>query len=164
MYELSPEPKYVDFVFVLADHLLTQQNLDSDDDVYGSFHSLPSANTGLYLEGLTDAIHAAELAGDRERAARYRQRALMAYPWLLWLQYDERSSAGLPDPTRAVGGVRSPWPSTSAVPLDTLRGRQVLPRGRRRRCTTGRRWHLASAWTGRLQHAIGSVQVPFGSA
>ena len=67
LYEQTGERKYADYVFFLSDQLLTKQNLDSDDEAYGSFHSVPSANTGGYMEGLGDALHVARLTGDEVR-------------------------------------------------------------------------------------------------
>ena len=106
LYEQSPEPKYADYVFKLSKHLLTQQNLDSDDEVYGSFHILPSANTGSYMEGLADAIHLAQLIGNDELLKLYQERAKMGYRWLLSLQYTELDQSSLKRPEIAMGGIR----------------------------------------------------------
>jgi hypothetical protein len=106
LYRQTGEQKYVDYVFFLSDQLLTQQNLDADDEVYGSFHSLPSANTGSYMEGLTDAIHIARLVGDKGRLQVYQERAKMGYRWLFMLQYGKSESAALKRPAMAQGGFR----------------------------------------------------------
>ena len=106
LYEQSQEPKYADYVLLLSDHLLTQQNLDSDDEVYGSFHGLPSANTGSYLEGLGDAIHFARLTGDSSRLKLYEERAKMGYGWLSLLQYTEADADHLNRPEMSIGGFR----------------------------------------------------------
>jgi hypothetical protein len=107
LYEQTRERKYADYVFFLSDHLLTQQNLDSDDEVYGSFHSWPSANTGSYMEGLGDAIYLAQLAGDEKRLTRCHERAKMGYRWLLELQYTPSKAANLKRPEMALGGFRT---------------------------------------------------------
>jgi len=107
LYEQSPEPKYADYVLMLSEHLLTQQNLDSDDEVYGSFHILPSANTGSYMEGLGDAIHLAELIGDEELLKLYQEHAKMGYRWLLSLQYTEADQSLMKRPEMAMGGIRT---------------------------------------------------------
>jgi len=108
LYEQTEKQKYVDYVFYLTDHLLTQQNLDSDDKVYGSFHSWPSANTGSYMEGLGDAIYLAQLVGDKRRIQHYQERAKMGYRWLLLLQYNENSDlSNLVHPEFALGGFRT---------------------------------------------------------
>lgn len=107
LYEQSREPKYADYAFLLSEHLLTQQNLDGDDQVYGSFHGFPSANTGSYMEGLGDAIRLAQLTGDSERLKLYVERAKMGYRWLLLLQYTEADKNHLKHPEMAMGGFRT---------------------------------------------------------
>ena len=106
LYEQTGEGKYADYVFFLSDQLLTQQNLDGADEAYGSFHGVPSANTGSYMEGLVDAIHAAQLVGDKERLQLYQERAKMGYRWLFTLQYGESDAAALKRPDIAQGGFR----------------------------------------------------------
>jgi hypothetical protein len=106
LYEQSPEQKYADYVLLLSDHLLTQQNLDSDDQVYGSFHGLPSANTASYMEGLADAIYLTRLIGDQKRLSRYQECAKMGYRWLLLLQYTEAHGSQLERPEMGIGGFR----------------------------------------------------------
>ena len=107
LYEQTGEGEYADYVFFLADQLLTQQNLDSDDEVYGSFHGVPSANTGSYMEGLGDAIHIARLVKDEKRLRLYQERAKMGYGWLLILQYKKSDAAALKRPNLAQGGFRN---------------------------------------------------------
>jgi hypothetical protein len=106
LYEQTGERKYVDYVFFLSDHLLTQQNLEADAEAYGSFHNVPSANTGSYMEGLGDAIHVARLVEDKKRLKLYQERAKMGYRWLFLLQYGESDAATLKRPDMAQGGLR----------------------------------------------------------
>ena len=106
LYEQTGKKKYADYVFFLSDQLLTQQNLDGDDETYGSFHGNPSANTGSYMEGLGDAIHVARLAEDERRLRLYQERAKMGYRWLFMLQYGESDAAALKRPEMAQGGIR----------------------------------------------------------
>ena len=107
LYGQTGESKYADYVFLLSDYLLTQQNLDSDDKVYGSFHGAPSANTGSYMEGLGDAIHLAKLTGDQKRLKHYQERAKIGYRWLFLLQYAEMDVTHLKRSEIAVGGFRT---------------------------------------------------------
>ena len=107
LYEQTGEQKYANYVFFLGDQLLMQQNLDGNDAVYGSFHSIPSANTGSYMEGLGDAIHVARLVKDERRLKLYQERAKMGYRWLLLLQYKEVDAAALKRPKMAQGGFRN---------------------------------------------------------
>ena len=67
LYEQSGDLKYSEYAFKLSDRLLKQQNLDTKDTVYGSFHGIPSANTGSYMEALGDAVHLAKLVKDQPR-------------------------------------------------------------------------------------------------
>ena len=90
----------------MGDQLLTKQNLDSNDEAYGSFHSVPSANTGGYIEGLGDALHVARLTGDEVRLQVYQERAKMGYRWLFMLQYGESDVEALKRPDMAQGGFR----------------------------------------------------------
>ena len=106
LYEQTGDSKYADYVFFLSDRLLTQQNLDGDDEVYGSFHGFPSANTGSYMEGLGDALHLAQLVADERRLQRYREHAKMGYRWLFLLQYTALDTTNLHDPEMALGGIR----------------------------------------------------------
>ena len=106
LYEQTGEQKYADYVFFLSDQLLTQQNLDGDDEVYGSFHSVPSANTASYMEGLGDAIYVARLIEDEGRLWLYQERAKMGYRWLFLLQYGESDVTALKRPHIAQGGFR----------------------------------------------------------
>ena len=107
LYEDTREAQYADFAFRLSDFLLTQQNLDPDDEVYGSFHGLPTANTGSYMEGLGDAIHLARLTGDTGKLAGYQEYAKMGYRWLCQLQYTPDLAEGLAQPEWALGGIRT---------------------------------------------------------
>ena len=106
LYEQTGEKKYANYVFFLADQLLTKQNLDGDDESYGSFHRAPSANTGGYMEGLGDAIRVARLTEDERRLGVYQERAKMGYRWLFMLQYGESDAAVLKRPDLAQGGFR----------------------------------------------------------
>ena len=106
LYEQTGEQKYADYVFFLGDQLLTQQNLGADE-VYGSFHGVPSANTGSYMEGLGDAIHIARLVKDEGRLRLYQERTKMGYRWLFMLQYGESDAAALKRPDMAQGGFRT---------------------------------------------------------
>lgn len=106
LYQQTGKQRYADYVFFLSNRLLTQQNLDGDDEVYGSFHGLPSANTGSYMEGLGDAIYLAQIIGDKQRLQLYQDRAKMGYRWLLLLQYTESDIANLKRPEMAHGGFR----------------------------------------------------------
>lgn len=108
MYLQTRAQPYAEYVFQLTDYLLTQQNLDADDEVYGSFHHLPAINTAVYMEGLGDALRVAQAAGDQRRMDLYRERAKLGYRWLLVLQFTPRNiPPSWPQPEFALGGFRS---------------------------------------------------------
>ena len=106
LYEQTAEQRYADYVFFLGDQLLTKQNVDYNDEAYGSFHSNPSANTGGYMEGLGDAIHVARLTGDERRLRVYQERAKIGYRWLFELQYGASEAAAVERPSMTRGGFR----------------------------------------------------------
>ncbi len=106
LYEQAREPKYSEYAFYLTDRLLKQQNLDSDDEVYGSFHGVPSSNTGSYMEALGDAVHLAQLMKDQQRLKLYCERAKMGYRWLLMLQYVKSDPVDADHLGKTVGGFR----------------------------------------------------------
>lgn len=96
--------RYADYATMLTDYLISWQNVDGGDAVFGSFGSFPSISSASYLEGLGDAVQLTKATGDTEREAFYRRRALMGYIWLLPLQYGSSELARLPTPRRALGG------------------------------------------------------------
>jgi hypothetical protein len=106
MYEQIPDQKYADYALKLIKRLLIQQNMDSRDEVYGSFHGLPSANTGSYMESIADIIHLTQMIEDRELTLAYKERAKMAYRWLFSLQYTEDDVSEFKKPEMVIGGVR----------------------------------------------------------
>ncbi|MFH1809668.1 MAG: hypothetical protein ABIJ09_13055 [Pseudomonadota bacterium] len=105
LHQQTGASRYAHFGLQLSDFLLTQQNLDLDDQIAGSFHAFPSANTATYLEGLAEGLRLALQHGDAERAARYRQHLLLGLRWLGVLQIDDVDATYASDP-RARGGVR----------------------------------------------------------
>ena len=106
LYEQTGESKYSEYVFSLSDRLLRQQNLDSSDAVYGSFHGVPSANTGSYMEALGDAVHLAQLVDDQRRRKLYCERAKMGYRWLLMLQCVKSGLSDSVHLEKSLGGFR----------------------------------------------------------
>ena len=104
MYLETGEEGYTEYVNELADDLVSLQNLDPNDAVFGSFGSFPSIASTSFLEGLGDVLQLTQTNGDTAREARYRQRALIGYSWLLSLQYAEGQPAALTSAGRAIGG------------------------------------------------------------
>ena len=106
LYEQAGDRKYADYVFLLCDHMLTEQNAMVGEETCGSFHGSPSVNTASYLEGLADGIQVARLMEDSERLRLYQERGKMGYRWLFGLQYEEAEAATLARPEMARGGFR----------------------------------------------------------
>ncbi|MEQ9423051.1 MAG: hypothetical protein RJQ09_01440 [Cyclobacteriaceae bacterium] len=90
LYLETHDQKYATFVFKMIERMLYRQNLDPEDGVfYGSFDGLPTVFTSTSMEALGDAIRLADALEDKEKSKRYRSRALIAYKWLIHLQYSE---------------------------------------------------------------------------
>lgn len=106
MFDVTGDVRYAEKAYLLADHLIGEQNLDSQLESYGSFHAIPSANTGSYLEGLADVVHLAKMHGDTKRQKRYAERVKIGYFWLLKLQIHEDLSHDFNEPQKALGGFR----------------------------------------------------------
>jgi hypothetical protein len=104
MYATTHEPAYSDYAAKLTDYVLTLQNMDETNDVYGSFGNFPSIASASYLEALGDAVKMTEDNGDSQRKALYTRRAQSGYRWLLTLQYSKGNVAGLRASERALGG------------------------------------------------------------
>ncbi len=107
LYLLTNQTNYAQWAFNLADRLLTEQNVEPGDEVLGSFHALPTANAGAYLEGLLESLTLATKLLEKEREAFYRYRCTIALRWVLGLQYHQDSAVGLKNPQRAVGAIRT---------------------------------------------------------
>jgi uncharacterized protein YyaL (SSP411 family) len=102
MYFVTKNQEYADFTFEMCDFGLTWQNLDPKYNVYGSIYPLPDVFTSTTFEGIGDAIKVAEISGNQDLAKKYKQRSLIAYHWILKLQYHE----GHDVPKDAIGGFR----------------------------------------------------------
>ncbi len=107
LYLQTQESRYADYVIKLADLLIRQQNIDPDDQVYGSFHGVPSINTSSYLEGLADAFLLTQKIGDAKREKLYADRLKMGYRWILLLQSTEVDGQDIANPQQALGGFQS---------------------------------------------------------
>jgi hypothetical protein len=104
IYSETGERRYADYVTRMADYLVSRQNMDRRDKVFGSFGPFPSITSASYLEGLGDALQLTQDTKDLAREANYRQRAQIGYSWLISLQFGENNAAGLLSPRRTVGG------------------------------------------------------------
>ncbi len=117
LYATEPDDAYAEYVFYLADALVTGM-LDGDiyalPDELGRFYNPArpdwgpshSSSTGIYVEGLTYAYELALARGDEVRAERYRAAILLGTRSLIQVQWTPDSAAQLKNPERAVGALR----------------------------------------------------------
>jgi len=102
LYEIVPDEKYAAFVFKMCNNTLLQQNLNKKRITSGSFGSVPSVFTSTSFEGIGDAVYLAQLTGNKNLEEKYIERSIIAYQWLLQLQYTRNDSV----PEEAVGGFK----------------------------------------------------------
>jgi len=105
-YRLTDDEEFLDFCFEMTDIQVTRQSLINDIDKLGNSlygHILgPTVNTGVYLEGIGDALRVAESVEDTERINSYHNCLKAGIEWILKLQYRKKSQLGRPQ--RAFGG------------------------------------------------------------
>lgn len=106
--------RYADFVFAMNDYLVNLQieNGAAPLSIYaGGFdvsgRGRAGMNTGVYLEGLADAIRTADAFGETQRAARYRQAAWRAARFVMQLRFREEECYYVQSPQEVLGGVRN---------------------------------------------------------
>ena len=92
LYTITGDEKYSDFVFKMCDFTLRRQNLNSKRQVYGSFDPLPTVFTSTSFEGIGDALMVCKLLGDEKKYEQYKSRSIIAYKWLMGLQYTGEDS------------------------------------------------------------------------
>ena len=106
--------EYADFVFEMSDWLAdTQMDAAAAPapimvgglDVYG--RRWAGISTGVYVEGLADAVRTAEAFGETARAARYREVVRKADRFILQLRFREEECFFVHSPTEVVNGVRN---------------------------------------------------------
>lgn len=102
LYCLQPKEKYATFVYKMSDKILKHQNLNKRSIAYGSLFSAPSVFASTWFEGIGDAVKMAKFKQDTIHAKKYAERSLIAYQWLMKLQYQQGDSV----PQQAVGGFR----------------------------------------------------------
>lgn len=118
--ELVPDDENAASTFALLDWVLGYQ---ADQGRHaGAFYNdhqadTPGFTTALYVEGLAAGSQLAARRGERARAARYREAAAAAVPFLDGLVLTDEEAAVLPNPALARGGVR-PSHLGSAVRID----------------------------------------------
>lgn len=118
LYKLTGDAALRDFVFEMNDWLLPHQQWGGsvDFDHWGRFYSPnkpeygpPHASaTGVYLEGLVDALALAREAGDALRAASYKQAIERGIRSLAQLQFrDDLDAYYVSQKERVIGAIRT---------------------------------------------------------
>ncbi len=117
LHEHTKQRELADFVFEINDWLLPMQQWDGlTDDLRGRFYDPGhrefgpphAASTGVYLEGLADALALARALGDDARAAAYRQAVERGLRSLRQLQFrDERDAFYVSRKERVLGALRT---------------------------------------------------------
>ncbi|MBD3256513.1 MAG: hypothetical protein GF383_15565 [Candidatus Lokiarchaeota archaeon] len=105
-YELTGDQIYLDFCFEMTDIQIDRQYLVEEIDELGNplygYILGPTVNTGVYLEGIGDALRVAKDVLDSERAQKYHNCLKAGVEWVLTLQY--RKESQLTCPNRGFGG------------------------------------------------------------
>ncbi len=105
-YELTDYSRFRDFCFNMTDTQISRQNLIYDKDELGNelygYILGPTVNTGVYLEGIGDALRIAKLIHDYKRIAEYSNSLKAGIEWVLSLQFRKKSQLACPN--RGYGG------------------------------------------------------------
>jgi hypothetical protein len=106
LYNVIPERKYAEFVFLMQDWLTSEQYTENMSDIrylggYGP--GTPTVSAGSKTEGVADAYLLAKKLNDEERAAQYKRSMMLAAEFLVRLQFTEEITSIHPDPDVAIG-------------------------------------------------------------
>jgi hypothetical protein len=112
LFRLTRERPYADFVFEMADAILSIQHVGTSvpyPDYVGGYRSfrVPGVTSATYNEGVLEAYDLARQVGDRERAARYQRAALLGALFTLRLQFTRENVYCVPHADRVLGAFRA---------------------------------------------------------
>lgn len=117
LYRLVPEDHIARYIFEMSDWLLEHQQWggDLDPDLWGRFYSPGkpygpphASSTGVYMEGMIDAMLLARELDDAGRAAAYEQSIWRGLRSIVQLQYkDDVDAFYVSRKTRVMGAVRT---------------------------------------------------------
>lgn len=118
LYRFTGDPALRDFIFEITDWLLPHQQWGGslESDYWGRFYTPSTPNygpphasaTGVYLEGLVDALALAHEIGDTVRAASYRQAVGRGIRSIAQLQYrDDLDAYYISRKERVIGAIRT---------------------------------------------------------
>ncbi|MHA1437309.1 MAG: hypothetical protein ACTSPD_07000 [Promethearchaeota archaeon] len=105
-YEITKNEDFLDFCFEMTDVQILRQHLVNDTDELGNYLygyiKNPTVNTGVYLEGIGDALRIAKEVNDSIRIQKYHDTLKAGIEWVLSLQF--RKPSQLACPNRGFGG------------------------------------------------------------
>ncbi len=105
-YELTENSDFLDFCFEMTDLQILRQNLIDNYDELGNklygYLKAPTVNTGVYLEGIGDALRVAKTVDDIIRVKKYHDCLKAGVEWELSLQFRDVEQLGVPN--KAFGG------------------------------------------------------------
>ncbi len=101
---LSQDPQFADFAYKMTDRILYWQNLDPNDEVYGSLFGVPTVFTATWMEGLGAALELAKYLDHSEKEQLYFKQLMISFNWLLRLQYSKNDLDELEYKKNALGG------------------------------------------------------------
>ncbi|MCA1692453.1 MAG: AMMECR1 domain-containing protein [Actinobacteria bacterium] len=114
---VGEDPALTSFAYEVADWALPFQSQKTGGILNDHQPDAPGATTAVYLEGLAEVWAAAQREGDRRRQQRYRSACERAVLFLDELVYQRRDTVVLPNPSWAIGGLRTSR-TTSQVRID----------------------------------------------
>jgi hypothetical protein len=112
LFRLTRERQYADFVFEMADAILSIQHVGPSvpyPDYVGGYRAprVPGVTSATYNEGVLEAYDLAKQAGDREQAARYQRAALLGALFTLRLQFTRENAYYVAHADRVLGAFRA---------------------------------------------------------
>jgi orotate phosphoribosyltransferase/AMMECR1 domain-containing protein len=106
LWRLKPDPRFAELAFEIVDWILEFQQEKSGAFLNDHQSDTPGYTTTLYLEASAAAASLALLIGDAERHHRYLEACRRGFQFLDGLILQERDASVLPNPARAIGGLR----------------------------------------------------------
>lgn len=112
LFRLTRDRQYADFVFEMADAILTIQHVGAAvpyPDYVGGYRAarVPGVTSATYNEGVLEAYDLARQTADRERAARYQRAAVLGALFTLRLQLTPENAYYIPEGQRVLGAFRA---------------------------------------------------------
>ncbi len=100
------DANFTDFAYKMTDRILYWQNLDADQEAFGSLFGVPTVFSSTWMEGVGAALKLANHQGDIEREKQYYQQLMASFNWLLKLQYTQEDIQRMGLSKDALGGFK----------------------------------------------------------